>query len=76
MKELYNFYIEPKQKKEITEKLDRLCGNTTKGKLSALIRVLLAQFNATPDEKVNKLLIEAIEAEYIMCAKKNKRSRM
>jgi hypothetical protein len=73
---LHNFYVEERLKKEVSEKLDRLCGDTTKGKFSSLIRVLLKQFNATPDEKVNPLLIEALNAEYVYNVKLNKRSRL
>lgn len=76
MKDIYNFYLDVDLKKSVNAKLDRLCGDTTKGKLSALIRVLLKQFNATPDDNVNKLLIEAIDAEYTYSQKKNKRSRL
>ena len=76
MKELYNFYLDDDLKKNVNEKLDRLVGDTEKGKLSALIRTLLKQFNATPDDKVNPLLIEAIGAEYMYNATKNKRSRL
>lgn len=75
-KNLYNFYLDDDVKLNANEKLDRLCGNTEKGKLSALIRVLLKQFNATPDEKVNPLLVEALNAEYIYNVKLNKRSRL
>ena len=76
MKKLFNFYIDQSLETQVNEKLDRLVGDTEKGKLAALIRTLLKQFNATPDEKVNPLLIEAIDAEYTYNAKKNKRSRL
>lgn len=76
MKELYNFYLDNDLKVICNTKLDKLIGDTTKGKLSALIRVLLKQFAATPDDKINPLLIESIAAEYTYSAQKNKRSRL
>lgn len=75
-KELFNFYLDPLVKKKASEKINRLAGDQSKGQLSALIRVLLAQFCATPDERVNPLLIEAIAAEYKYSQTKNKRSRL
>jgi hypothetical protein len=44
--------------------------------VAALIRVLLRQFVATPDEKTNPLLLEAIAAEYEYSTKLNKRSKL
>lgn len=76
MKELYNFYLDNDLKDSINAKLDRLIGYTEKGKLSALIRILLRHFDATPDDKVSPLLIRAIDAEYTYSAKKNKRSKL
>lgn len=75
-KQLFNFYLDDDVKKLATDKIVRLTGDKPKGQLAALIRVLLKQFVATPDEKVNPLLIEAIEAEYEYSAKLNKRSRL
>jgi len=75
-KELFNFYLDPEVKKTASEKINRLAGGQSKGQLSALIRVLLRQFCATPDEKVNPLLVEAIAAEYEYSQTKNKRSRL
>lgn len=75
-KSLYNFYLDDGLKKQLQDKLTRLMGSTEKGALSSLIRVLLLQFNATPDEKVNRLLVEAIDAEYQFSQHKNKRSRL
>ena len=75
-KNLFNFYLDDDVKQEAVEKLVRLSGDKPKGQLAALIRVLLRQFIATPDEKVNKLLIEAVAAEYEYSAKLNKRSRL
>ena len=75
-KSLFNFYLEDEVKNKVQEKLVRLSGDQPKGQVAALIRVLLKQFVATPDEKVNKLLIEAITAEYEYSAKMNKRSKL
>jgi hypothetical protein len=75
-KTLFNFYLDDEDKQSATEKLIRLSGDRPKGQLAALIRVLLKQFIATPDDKVNPLLIEAIAAEYEYSAKLNKRSRL
>ena len=76
LKNLFNFYLDDTDKEEATNKLIRLSGDKPKGQLAALIRVLLKQFIATPDEKVNPLLIQAIAAEYEYSAKLNKRSRL
>lgn len=73
---LVNFYVEETLQKQVTDKITRLKGEENKGQFSALIRVLLKQFVATPDEKVNKLLIDAVDAEYTVSAKRNKRSRL
>lgn len=75
-KSLFNFYLEDETKIKVQEKLVRLTGDQPKGQIAALIRVLLKQFVATPDEKVNKLLIQAIAAEYEYSQKLNKRSRL
>lgn len=75
-KSLFNFYLDDTDKKLANEKLIRLTKDTPKGQLAALIRVLLKQFIATPDEKVNPLLIDAIVAEYEYSTKLNKRSRL
>lgn len=75
-KSLFNFYLDDITKKQAIAKLNRLVGEQNKGQLAALIRVLLKQFVATPDEKVNKLLIEAIAAEYEYSTKLNKRSKL
>ena len=75
-KDLFNFYLDNDVKEEAIRKLVRLSGDRPKGQLAALIRVLLKQFVATPDDKVNPLLIEAIAAEYEYSAKLNKRSSL
>lgn len=73
---LTNFYVDEKLQQEVNEKIVRLKGEENKGQFSALIRVMLKMFVATPDEKVNKLLVEALDAEYTVSTKRNKRSRL
>ena len=75
-KSLFNFYLDDEIKEKAQLKLTRLVGDQPKGQLAALIRILLKKFVATPDEKVNPLLIKAIAAEYEYSAKLNKRSRL
>ena len=75
-KSLFNFYLDDITKKQAIAKLNRLVGEQNKGQLAALIRVLLKQFVATPDEKGNKLLIEASAAEYEYSTKLNQRSNL
>ena len=75
-KRIFNFWLDDDVREEATAKLSRLAGDSTKGRLAALIRVLLKQFVMTPDEKTNKLLIEATMAEYEFSQKLNKRSRL
>lgn len=76
MKNLFNFYLDEDIKNKVQSKLTRMAGDQPKGQLAALIRVLLAQFAATPDEKTNPLLIQAVQAEYEYTTKKNKRSNL
>lgn len=73
---LFNFYIDSDLKKEVEQKIIRLNGQRNKGQLSSLIRILLKQFAMTPDDKVNPLLIEALDAEYTYTQTKNKRSNL
>ena len=75
-KSLFNFYLDDDLKEKVQCKISRLAGDQPKGQVAALIRVLLRQFAATPDDKVNPLLIEAIAAEYEYSTKLNKRSRL
>lgn len=75
-KTLFNFYLEPELKREAIEKIERLNGEKSKGQLSALLRVMIKQFLATPDDKVNPLLIQALDAEYEYSTKLNKRSKL
>lgn len=73
---LFNFYIDIDLKAEVEQKIIRLNGERNKGQLSSLIRILLKQFVMTPDDKINPLLIEALDAEYTYTQKKNKRSKL
>ena len=74
MKQLFNFYLEDSDKKAAMEKLKRLKGDNSKGQLAADLRVMIKLFIATPDEKVNKDILEAEDAEYVYNTYKNKRS--
>ena len=73
---LFNFYVDDDDKAKAIDKLDRLCGNSTKGKLAAFLRIQIKKFNATPDDKITKELLEAVNAEYVMCKNRNKRSAL
>lgn len=75
-KEIFNFYIEPSLKREVQTKLGRLTHDSNKGQLASLIRVQLKLFAATPDDKINPLLLDAIAAEYEFSTHRNKRSRL
>ena len=75
-KSLFNFYLDDDDKEKAVAKLLRLRGEESKGQLAALLRVLIKQFNATPDEKTNPLLIEAVGAEFTYSKTLNKRSRL
>lgn len=75
-KRLFNLYLDEDVKVQASDKINRLAGDQPKGQLAALIRVLLRQFIATPDEKVNPLLIQAIAAEYEYSTTLNKRSKL
>ena len=73
---LFNFYVDDDDKAKAIAKLDRLRGNSTKGKLAAFLRIQIKKFNATPDDKITKELLEAVDAEYVMCKNRNKRSAL
>ncbi len=75
-KTLFNFYLDDELKDKVQAKISRLLKDQPKGQVAALIRVLLRQFVATPDDKTNPLLLEAIAAEYEYSTKLNKRSRL
>lgn len=76
MKSLFNLYLDDDLKRKCQEKLVRINGDCSKGQLASLVRVLLAQFEATPDDKVNPLLMQAVFAEYEYTLKKSKRSNL
>lgn len=76
MKSLFNFYLEDADKQAAIDKLNRLTGESSKGKLAALVRILIKLFVNTPDDKVDKDLLEAIVAEYEYSKTLNKRSNM
>lgn len=76
MKSLFNFYLDDEQKRLATAKLARLCGDQPKGLLASFLRIQLKVFNATPDDKVDPRLIDAIAAEYEFSQKCNKRSNL
>ncbi len=73
---LFNFYIADELKDDTQTKLAELLGEQSKGQMAALIRVLLKQFVATPNNKINPVLISAIDAEYTYSKIKNKRSKL
>ena len=76
-KSLFNFYLDDGDKEAAISKLARLQKGSTvrnKGSLASCLRILIKQFVATPDDKVNPLLIAAIDAEYTYSQTKNKRS--
>lgn len=75
-KSLFNFYLDDDKKVEIIDKLKRLCGDENKGQLAAYLRVCVNKLLLTPDDKVQKELVEAVNAEFEYCIKKNKRSKM
>lgn len=76
MKSLFNFYLDDEDKKKAIEKLTRLNGEVSKGQLASLLRVMVKLFVNTPDEDVDKDLLEAITAEYEYTKSLNKRSLM
>ena len=75
-KNLYNFYLDDDDKQAITEKLDRLCGDTSKGKLAAFLRCQIKKFIMTSDKDISPNFIEAITQEYTYNQDKTKRSRL
>lgn len=76
MKSLFNFYLDDDDKLAITEKLERISGKKEKGQLASFLRIQVKLFLATPDDKVNRTLINAIDAEYTTTVKSNKRSKL
>lgn len=75
-KTLFNFYLDDELKQQATDKIVRLNGEHEKGQLASLIRVLLKQFVAVPDDDTDMLLVNAIEDEYQYCLKSSKRSKL
>lgn len=76
MKILTNFYIEEDDKQKANEKLNRLCGNQTKGQFASLLRVMIKTFNNIPDAEIKPAFLDAIKAEYVYSQSLNKRSKM
>ena len=74
-KSLYNFYLDDEKKKLATEKLERLCGEKTKGQLASYLRVCINRLIDVPDEKFDKTVLNSINEEYMTCLKLNKRSK-
>lgn len=75
MKTLFNLYLEEEMKKRVTDKLCKLNGDSPKGQLASLIRVLLTMFLNMSDDACRELA-KAVQDEYEYTAKKNKRSNM
>lgn len=75
-KSLFNFYLDENDKRAAIEKLNRVNGECNKGQLASLLRVMIKMFIATPDEKLNSTMMEAVMAEYEYTAKLNKRSKL
>lgn len=74
---LFNFYLDDNDKQAAIEKLDRLCGDTSKGKLAALLRVIIKSFINMPENDASlQLLIKEIDHEYTYTKNKNKRSAL
>lgn len=75
-KSLFNFYLDDTDKQLATQKLERLMGDTTKGKLAAFLRVQIKLFIRTPDDNITQTFLDAIDSEYELSVTKNKRSRL
>ena len=73
----FTFMLDDVTKLLVLQKLREMGLDTKKGSISALIRVLLNHFAATPiaDPAMIELAKE-IEEEYLFTTKKNKRSTM
>lgn len=76
MKSLFNFYLDDDVKVKTIKKLNKVCGEESKGQLASFIRVQLNNFLNTPDDEIDLKLIQAIKDEYQYTTKKNKRSRL
>lgn len=75
-KSLFNFYLDDTDKQLATQKLERLMGDTTKGKLAAFLRVQIKLFIKTPDDNITQTFLDAVDSEYEVSVTKNKRSRL
>lgn len=73
-KNLFNFYLDDDDKQAAIDKLNRLVGDTSKGKLAAMIRVCIKDFIMTPDNYITKDFIDAVQGEYTYNQDKTKRS--
>lgn len=72
---LFNLYLDDDTKFEAAQKLVDLGLQTTKGSISALIRVLMRDFVDMEEEQA-KQIVAKVENEYTYTTKKNKRSRL
>ena len=76
MKRLFNFYLEDEVRDKANEKLKNLLGETTKGALASLIRVMINDFIAEEDQiKLSKLTADILE-NYMTCQFSSKRSKL
>lgn len=72
----FTFYLDDITKLEVLKKLQKLGITTAKGSLSALIRVLLAEFAENDNPLVDTYVAERVQEEYLFTTKKNKRSTL
>ena len=72
----FTFMLDDVTKLEVLKKLRENNLDTKKGSISALIRVLLAQFAETDSPEWTEVVCNAVREEYLFTTKKNKRSTM
>lgn len=72
----FNFMLDDLTKLEALKKLKENGLDTKKGTLSALIRVLLAQFAESDSPEWIEYTCHLVRQEYLFTTKKNKRSTM
>ena len=72
----FMFYLDDVTKLQVLQKLRENGLDREKGTLSALIRVLLAQFAETDSPEWEEEVYRRVEEEYIFTTKKNKRSKL
>lgn len=75
----FTFYLDDLTKLEVLERLRALGLNTKKGSISALIRTLLHLFATSATSTLSiteEELVRAVEQEYLLTSKKNKRSTL